>query len=1050
MTRRIKLINASAGSGKTYRLKEELATLLSDKTSGIRPMGVIATTFTRGAAQELKERARLGVLEKGLREEANLLEGALVGTVHSVCQNLIQIFSYETGLSPQLRPVSEDDLTTFFNWSLGEVTSPEINSTMFELGQAVGNGINDVDWRDQVRSICDYARANGLKAEGLGDSAVKSLESFFSFFPKPKPKGKAQTINEKVAQALESGINTVEAEIKVDKKTTEIIPKFRQMASKLKNGKRVPWDDWAKLSRPGIGKKGMEAFDEATILAQDWESHPDLHDDVTAYTTKLFDIAKNALNAYEKFKEERGLIDFTDMETRCLALLDLAPVRERIQNEYDLLLVDEFQDTNPIQLAIFLKLSEIVGKSIWVGDPKQSIYAFRGADPELMLTLLKHLEKHGEIDTLNKSWRSRPHLVHFSNGFFSKAFKDIFEEDKISLLPDRKEDEILGDGIEHWHLKPNGKKNNKDMFYRSLGHHIASYIESGRKVFDKDTKKYRDLVAGDIAVLCRSNDECGFVGEALSQEGHEVGMEGGKLLNTPEGMLTMAALRLIYSKEDTLAEFELRLLLSDEPNVAKLLDERLLALENKETEWGKRPDCLALLDRLREETPEISPSEAIDEIIICLDLERQVARWGRSKMRLASLNRFRELSTNYEESCQGLSVPATLAGFLMWLDEKEPAKGKGTGRNAVNVLTYHKSKGLEWPVVILTGLEKEAWPRLYGIQVVDERDKIDLSDPLGGRWIRLWPTLYHGNRSQIPSKDAISESVQAQKAQEDAERENARLLYVGVTRARDSLIFVTRPRAEELWMRQTHGDGFSLPTEGGIHENFGEWNGHKFPLHTKCLEMLEEFESKSSQPGNVFVMPSNLGEAEFASYRISPSNANDIPSSLKVGELSIYGDRMNINGKVDEQLLGDAVHAIYCLPDTYPAEHIDGVLGRYGITPNVEAAEVLKNKMAFFDYIDKSFAVLRCHKELPLLSKIDGRLISGIADLLIETEDEVILVDHKTFQGGKDKLKQKAEEYAGQLELYRRILCLSFKGKEIRSFLNFTTSSALIELILEK
>ena len=123
-----------------------------------------------------------------------------------------------------------------------------------------------------------------------------------------------------------------------------------------------------------------------------------------------------AMIAYQEFKKKRGLIDFVDQEQLLLKALDLPDVSNVLQEELDLLLVDEFQDTSPIQLALFLKLAEAATETVFVGDVKQAIYGFRGSDPELMQAVLKTVEKEGgRKEVLGKSYRSRGHLVEYTN-----------------------------------------------------------------------------------------------------------------------------------------------------------------------------------------------------------------------------------------------------------------------------------------------------------------------------------------------------------------------------------------------------------------------------------------------------------------------------------------------------------------------------------------------------------------------------------------------------------------------------------------------------------
>ena len=142
----------------------------------------------------------------------------------------------------------------------------------------------------------------------------------------------------------------------------------------------------------------------------------------------------DALQEYEQYKKRRGLIDYTDMETLILRLLDHPEVREVLSEELDLLMVDEFQDTSPIQLEIFLKLSRMAAHSVWVGDPKQSIYGFRGADPQLMQAIIEQSGGVRPEDIQRHSWRSRQDLVWAANALFTKAFPEL-PPDQVALDP---------------------------------------------------------------------------------------------------------------------------------------------------------------------------------------------------------------------------------------------------------------------------------------------------------------------------------------------------------------------------------------------------------------------------------------------------------------------------------------------------------------------------------------------------------------------------------------------------------------------------------------
>jgi ATP-dependent exoDNAse (exonuclease V) beta subunit len=142
------------------------------------------------------------------------------------------------------------------------------------------------------------------------------------------------------------------------------------------------------------------------------EEHPSLRAEVRAYITTVFAITQRALSIYQARKEARGFLDFADLEVRALGLLQHPDVARALAEEYDLLLVDECQDTSPLQLALVFRLAELVRvRTVLMGDPKQAVYGFRGSDPELMaaaLALVRNLG--GALPPLDTTYRARPEL----------------------------------------------------------------------------------------------------------------------------------------------------------------------------------------------------------------------------------------------------------------------------------------------------------------------------------------------------------------------------------------------------------------------------------------------------------------------------------------------------------------------------------------------------------------------------------------------------------------------------------------------------------------
>ena len=142
---------------------------------------------------------------------------------------------------------------------------------------------------------------------------------------------------------------------------------------------------------------------------------------MTTFITNVFDIALQAIKEYDDYKKRRGLIDYIDMEIHVNQLLNHPVVQGVMTEELDLLMVDEFQDTSPIQLEIFLKLSKFAQVSVWVGDPKQSIYGFRGAEPALMHAIIEKMGGVKPEDIQEYSWRSSSRCGSCSKCHFCKS-----------------------------------------------------------------------------------------------------------------------------------------------------------------------------------------------------------------------------------------------------------------------------------------------------------------------------------------------------------------------------------------------------------------------------------------------------------------------------------------------------------------------------------------------------------------------------------------------------------------------------------------------------
>ncbi|WP_169794291.1 UvrD-helicase domain-containing protein [Thioalkalivibrio nitratireducens] len=205
----IRFISAGAGSGKTHRLTELLGELLTQ--GRVRPGGVIATTFTRKAAGDLVQRVRQRLHAEGRHRDAMCIAQGRIGTVNSVCGELLSRYAFEAGLSPRVQVMDETDAPVLFAQALDQVAGPAQIRALNRLGWRLGQD----DWRETVRDLAELARANGLAPGELAVHAERSIAGLLGHFPAPE----AGTPDQDLLQAVTESLRSLSAEGDATQKT---------------------------------------------------------------------------------------------------------------------------------------------------------------------------------------------------------------------------------------------------------------------------------------------------------------------------------------------------------------------------------------------------------------------------------------------------------------------------------------------------------------------------------------------------------------------------------------------------------------------------------------------------------------------------------------------------------------------------------------------------------------------------------------------------------------------------------------------------------------
>lgn len=1029
-----KFISTGAGSGKTYRITTDVAKMVADKE--LNPDQVIMTTFTKAAAQELREKAKNELAKLSLHRKAQQMEHALIGTVHSVANTFLTKYWYLLGIMPDAAALEENELQLYRDHSLRGLLEPKDRSFLFKYAETYNisygsnerkSGINYEFWKEDLCKVLDFMQWYGIdntqlkKSQETTNSIIKCLEpreditlqsvltdafyreveDFFGLKNK-------LTDNQQAAKDFYYSLRDA------TKVTPEIVDDFKKHKNLEISSQRVKY----KLTGPATDKVSsfIETYDTITENSAK---------DQREYAKLIFNLASRWQKEYRQYKDEHHLIDFNDMEEMFLQLLDMPEVQQDITSRYTHLFVDEFQDSNPMQVRIFQKLSSLLN-TCYVGDKKQAIYGFRGSDTELTAAVADSIndKKH-----LERSYRSVEPLVNFSNAIFSQVFNQMTDKEVKLFMP-----ESNGNctPVEHpLRLWPNSDN-------KTLALQIQQLILR------------EEINPKDIAVLARSNAELDRLADELRELNVPVCRESNDIKDSRIGRLLKALLTLVNTPFNQLARAEVAYLTEPGHHVTKIIEDRLDYLNAEGRMASEYLEDLPIIKRLfqlrsfrsreEEEFPTNllgyqSISSLVESLVIELDLYALVQSWENAQAEETNLQVFIDLAHKYEDNATKLAQPATVTGFIKFFtDQKQEGAANEDG---VRLYTYHKSKGLEWKVVIMLSLENDA----------ADTTKIATKSMLGCHHHReQLPTAENSNPPMtislvrnIYGKSDAAKAALVSRLQEHplwctvSEREigeAARLLYVGVTRAREILILAPKEKDGTVsldWFRSIGVSDITQIFDGNDNQDF---LGVGMPFYIERIDkdnLLKWPKQDKSKVHNLTAEFSPLNNILF----VSPSKAGDTPH--KIVPINEEENRMYVYNKEDEEArMGNFIHQVFCCcDDGISVEQIVELRDSYGFTDkNMPEPSLLLDSWKYLtDTLEARYGkAVKRHHEMPFRHlDADGHIVNGYIDFIWETEDAYIIVDYKTCPGNYSLVfnptnKHYAGRHGDQLDCYQRAL----------------------------
>ncbi|QDY89063.1 hypothetical protein E7Y32_01625 [Arthrobacter sp. UKPF54-2] len=1013
----VTMITASAGTGKTYSLMGEIAREIN---SGTKPSQILATTFTKKAAAELIDRVQAELFGQERPDAARQMSVSMVGTVNSVCSRLLQEYAVDAGLSPALQVIAEDEQLRIFQLATDAVFAeftPRIQPLARRLGHDGEADIRgtDTDWRKIVRDITDAARSNRIAPSALTHSAAASWQGLQQVLG-PAGLDDRATWSNQLLQGL-MGLRGLAAEIAESGKTPpkNLLASIALLEPVLTHAspEEAPWRFW--IEAAGVSNANAKRQLESYISAVDVElaSNPAFQTELREFTELVFACAAACLDRFADFKRQYGLIDFADQETLVLDLLENNPeFRASITSRIKFMVVDEFQDTSPLQLQLFTKFAELVEKVVWVGDSKQAIYEFRGTDPELMKAVAARVESKTQ---LHDSWRSKESVIDLSNAISLAMFPELSEDEVQLTVPEARLDaahpkNALGGAREAWTLAAKTVPDQR----RAVAAGVVDLLQR------------RNFKGSDVAVLARSNDAVAAIAAELAALGVKATTNTSSLFAAREIQLVRAGMAFVASDDDTVALAELAHLHPDHPEFGRWVPALFDAAEPREElqRWAADPLVSGLVE-LRGLATVCTPTEIMEEVTARLGVARLIKSWSNPGTRLKNLDALRSLLEQYYESCAALGKPVTLSGSLKFLADADSTGSENFGDDVVNVLTYHKAKGLEWPAVVLASLDTEVVAKPWGV-AVEGVDEIDVRDPLVGRWIRFWPWPF-GTKGFKPLSGAADSSAVAQRVLARRQADSARVLYVGLTRSVSvTCLAAAKPAPASLnslgtgqiveWTEGTGSEG-TLTVQGRDGE------------HTLAVEAF------SYEPADG---PANTDDGANVEYedglavespvshepaRVTASSLESFGFAADVTEAAVLGPQLIPHGAAIWDQVGSAIHGYFALPlaemdASVRLRAAHRLLDRWGAASAVGADVVVEAGERILAFLHQHYPGATATTEQSVAWRnADNQLMEGWIDLLLETPAGFVLVDHKSYPG-KDPVGHIKDKYIGQMRGY--------------------------------
>ena len=1108
---------AAAGSGKTHVLVQRYLAIL-ERDENLRIPSLVAITFTRAAAREMKERVRdylhtrIQVAEdyeekQRWSQRLSELDRARIQTIHSLCGDILRENAALLKLDPNFRVLDEADMGSLLDASIEEVLSEE-RSTPADYYNLFFR-FRGRDIRATLRKVQlplpPLADEETLFASWLNHWEKEARERIVSFMQSSHCYHLSPPTDDKLGDRWELILSTQEKMCSNDDLVFQYHCIMTISKIPLTNAGRA--SNWGGKEEKSVAlQKLKEIVRKARVITEIVGIPPGEQDRHCAEDIQRWqELIRKVEKQYFRQKAQQNAVDFDDLENMCESLLSDATVRKRYFAEFRHLLVDEFQDTNQRQWQIINALTADPGAAslFVVGDPRQSIYAFRGADVRVFNHLMARVGLDFKQINLSNSYRTHANLLDAMNDFFAHLFStDDAEEhtqfevnlgEPLQAIREYAPDEEPAVELicvnqsqlkDHWQQTDLQAARHWEAYL--LAQRLKDLVESKALVHDKVHNRLRPVEFSDIGILFRSLSNINVYEAVFSHCGLPFSTYAGRgfyerqeiwdvinflaVLDNPQDDLALASvLRSPFGNLSDEALYALRANYDEVPNQQVPL---MVQIEHA------AKGCLPLfpvneLDAIRRYCGMLDHLSSILGRVSVYELINHIYEYSRYPAILSALVDGDRTLNNLEKLVEVARKRGdiTIHEFLSYVQNMRSRNihvGQSTPetQRTVSLMTFHASKGLEFPVVVLADL---------GRKIVYDRPKLFEHDETVGPFCSR---LAEQPEEAEEKNFGFRRWRRIEKQRVTAEEK--RMLYVACTRARDRLLLSgistetnngewqkSNPNWGKIlqWLR-LEGKG-GIPADRKVIEHFPWGNARLYLAETPPMEgflrvrkfpATSEAEHIGDKPKkHKASIPPLLEEIPKSKYKgLQHVSASQLIQWPKHGDSSFIPDDSyeddeeyteDYPGQVTRTYgkdLGTLIHAAlrqHPLPEESQEmrQYLANLSRVNGFGQNWVTLEILKETaeiLAMYRQSDlyqelNEVDPAAMHREIPILYRRDGLVVHGRIDLLYPRPAGTwCIIDYKTsrvptFLSLENDIREHVLRYSGQLAVYHEAMMQS-------------------------